>query len=103
MAAAFHAGHVISATVANLGAGGAGVNTVLQVRVWCLMMVMHRLLCVRGNSIGHAKGRPRGWGSSQALKEQCPVIEKSLPGTRIGSRQVVLTKTSCLFLTPARR
>ena len=31
MAAAFHADHVIAATVADLGACGTGVNTVLQV------------------------------------------------------------------------
>jgi hypothetical protein len=42
MAVAFHADHVISATVANLGAGGTGFNAVLQVRVWCLMMVVHK-------------------------------------------------------------
>ena len=84
MAAAFHADHVIRASVANLGAGGASVNAVLQVRVWCLMVVMHRILCVRGNSIGHAKGRPRVWCSLQALKEQCPSSRSHLSGWRIG-------------------
>ena len=102
MAAAFHADHVISATVANLGAGGAGVNTVLQVRVWCLMMVMHRLLCVRGIVSVTQKADHADGCSLQALKEQCLSSRSHLPGWRIGAPQVVLTKTSCLFLTPAR-
>ena len=80
MAAAFHADHVISATVANLGAGGAGVNAVLQVRVWCLVMVMHRLLCVRGIVSVTQKADHADGARCKRFKEKCPSSRSHLRG-----------------------
>jgi len=41
MAAAFHAGHVVGAPVANLRACGARLKTMVHVGVGCLIVVMH--------------------------------------------------------------
>jgi hypothetical protein len=41
MVAAFHADHVIGATITDLCAGRTGVEAVLDVRSRCLVVVMH--------------------------------------------------------------
>jgi hypothetical protein len=42
MVAAFHADHVIGATIANLSASRAGLDAVLHVRIERLIVVMHK-------------------------------------------------------------
>ena len=34
--------HVVGATIANLCAASAGLDAVLHVRIWCLIVVMHK-------------------------------------------------------------
>lgn len=41
MAAAFHPDHVVRATVADLSTGGASIETVLHMGIWCVIVVMH--------------------------------------------------------------
>jgi hypothetical protein len=41
MAAPFHADHVVGAAVANLRACSTSLKTMLNVRVGCLIVVMH--------------------------------------------------------------
>ena len=48
MIAFFHADHVISATIANLHAGRASFDAVLDVRIWRLFVVMHKSPCING-------------------------------------------------------
>jgi hypothetical protein len=54
MVAAFHADHVIGATIANLSAGRAGLDAVLHVRIGRLIVVMHKAPWVKN---GHSSGR----------------------------------------------
>ena len=41
MGSRIHPDHVIGAAIADLGAGRAGIDAVLDVRIWCLVVVMH--------------------------------------------------------------
>ncbi|HKR79430.1 MAG TPA: hypothetical protein VJR69_06975 [Nitrospira sp.] len=54
MVAAFHADHVIGATIANLSAGRAGLDAVLHVRIGRLIVVMHKAPWVKN---GHSSER----------------------------------------------
>ena len=65
MVAAFHADHVIGATIANLSAARAGLDAVLHVRIGRLIVVMHKAPSVRIVIRQDAKARPR---SPTALK-----------------------------------
>jgi uncharacterized membrane protein YhiD involved in acid resistance len=61
MTASFHADHIIGASIADLRARGAGLETVLHVCVGSLVVVMHKApLCKDFVTLYDAKGRPEG-------------------------------------------
>ena len=57
VAAPVHSDHVIGATVTDPGTGGTGIETVLRVRIRCLIVVMHNGPLVQKRIVGSARKR----------------------------------------------
>lgn len=90
---ALHSDHIIGAAIADLSAGRTGIDTMLQVWMWGVIMMVHNAPFGENKSADDAKDRPAQLRVAKNSKRMRAVSLYSNEAADM-SPQIVLTQTS---------